>query len=237
MQDSRVGFGAGASPRREINVSEVSSDTAAPVARRGAGATRERILEGATAMFYANGIRGTSADRIIERVGITRVTFYRHFPTKTDLAVAYLEAQAAQERAAIEQATGTQRGLDALLAIAGLIGTASCMPGFRGCPFINAAAETPDPEDPIRVVVERHREWTRALFVTHSDEAGVLNPDATGGQVMMLRDGAMVRGYLEDPQQVTDDLRQSVEAVVTAGRGAATAATTAATTQRDPAAD
>ena len=98
-----------------------------------------------------------------------------------------------------------------------LIGTASCMPGFRGCPFINAAAETPDPEDPIRIVVERHRQWTRSLFATYSGEAGAVDADATGGQVMMLRDGAMVRGYLEDPEKVADELRRAVGAVVTAG--------------------
>lgn len=196
-------------------VSDASTAAAAPTGRRGAGVMRQRILEGATEMIYANGIRGTSADRIVERVGITRVTFYRYFPTKTDLVVAYLESQATQERAAMEQVIGSQQGLDALLSVATLIGEASCMPGFRGCPFINAAAETPDPDDPVRVVVERHREWTRSLFARYSSEAGAVDASVTGGQVMMLRDGAMVRGYLEDPQKVADQLRSAIQAVVT----------------------
>jgi len=198
-------------------VSEASTAAAAPTGRRGAGVMRQRILEGATEMIYANGIRGTSADRIVERVGITRVTFYRYFPTKTDLVVAYLESQAAQESAGIEQVTASQHGLDALLSVASLIGEVSCMPGFRGCPFINAAAETPDPDDPVRVVVERHRQWTKTLFASYAAEAGAVNAEAIGGQVMMLRDGAMVRGYLEDPRKVADELRRAIQAVVTAG--------------------
>ena len=199
----------------EIVTIDVTAD-GARVGRRGAD-TRERILSVATGMFYAGGIRGTSADRIIEQVGITRVTFYRHFRTKTELVVAYLESQAAQERAAIAAATEARSGKDALLAIAGMIGTASCMPGFRGCPFINAGAEIPDPEDPIRVVVERHRQWTRDLFAELAGDAGAVDARATSGQVMMLRDGAMVGGYLEDPQDVAAELQSAFSAVISAG--------------------
>ena len=168
-------------------------------------------------MFYAQGIRGTSADRIIEQVGTTRVTFYRHFSTKSDLVVAYLSAQAAREKGAIAHVTHGQHGLEALLSIAGMIGEASCMPGFRGCPFINAAAETPDTEDPIRVVVEDHRQWMRELFVTLADEAGALDAATTGGQLMMLRDGAMIDGYLEDPEKIAHALKGAYAAVIAAG--------------------
>src|SRR5215469_372881 len=65
---------------------------------------RERILEAATALFYAQGLRAVSAEKIIDQVGITKVTFYRHFPTKDDLIVAYLERRAQWERDAIGQA-------------------------------------------------------------------------------------------------------------------------------------
>ncbi|WP_199523666.1 TetR/AcrR family transcriptional regulator [Micromonospora craterilacus] len=51
-------------------------------------ATRARILTAANELFYAQGIRATNADRIIEQVGITKVTFYRHFRTKSELVVA-----------------------------------------------------------------------------------------------------------------------------------------------------
>src|ERR1700693_3807598 len=52
---------------------------------------RERIVAAATELFYAQGLRAVSAEKIIAQVGITKVTFYRHFPTKDDLIVAYLE--------------------------------------------------------------------------------------------------------------------------------------------------
>ncbi|MFC7376888.1 TetR/AcrR family transcriptional regulator [Brachybacterium sp. GCM10030268] len=198
-------------------MSDSSSAEVRPARRGGAAETRARILSVATEMFYARGIRGTSADRILEQVGVTRVTFYRHFPTKTDVVVAYLEMQAEREKAAITAAIEGQTAADALLSIADMIATFSCSPGFRGCPFINAAAEFPDPEDPVRIVVQQHRQWTRDLFATLSGEAGAVDAETTAGHVMMLRDGAMVGGYLENPEDPSEELKRAFSAIVNVG--------------------
>jgi AcrR family transcriptional regulator len=197
-------------------VSEPSPKIAEPVGRGlgREGVARNRILDAATDLFYANGIRGASADRIIEAAGITKVTFYRHFRTKTDLVVAYLERQAALERDALQTARGDADPRQALENIAEIIGVFSCMPGFRGCPFINAAAETPDPEDPVRIVVDHHRQWTRDLFKGIAADAGIRDADTAAGQLQMLRDGAMVNGYLSDPQKVAETLRLAALAII-----------------------
>lgn len=192
-----------------------------PAEHRRATSTRDRILDAASDLFYANGIGATSADRIIEQVGITKVTFYRHFRTKADLVVAYLEQQAAGEEQAF---AGVRDGGDALAAVRTIalgIGAASCRPGFRGCPFINAAAEFPDAQHPVRGVVDAHRGWMLGLFVGIAADAGTKDPDAVGGQLMMLRDGAMVSGYLSDPDAVAEGLRRGFVAVLAAGRDAA----------------
>lgn len=122
---------------------------------------RERLLAAATELFYAQGLRAVSADRIIERVGTTKVTFYRHFRTKDDLIVAYLEHSAALDRQAVERAVaGAEGDVDAALRLIGEeIGRTVCGPGFRGCAFLNAAAEYPDPDSPVRGVVDAHRAW------------------------------------------------------------------------------
>jgi AcrR family transcriptional regulator len=65
---------------------------------------RERIVEAAAELFYAQGLRAVSAEKVIAQVGITKVTSYRHFPTKDDLIVAHLERRARWERDAIGQA-------------------------------------------------------------------------------------------------------------------------------------
>ncbi|SFB75940.1 transcriptional regulator, TetR family [Nocardioides terrae] len=180
--------------------------TAVAAPGRSGAATRARILAVANDLFYAHGIRATSADRIIDEVGITKVTFYRHFRTKSDLVVAYLEQQAAAERAWIESVRREGDPVGSLRSLATDIGAASCQPGFRGCAFINAAAEFSDPDDPVRSAVDAHRRWMLDVFAELASQAGADDVDAIAKQLMMLRDGAMVNGYLNDPASVAGSL-------------------------------
>lgn len=182
-------------------------------------ATRARILDAASELFYARGIGATSADRIIERVGVTKVTFYRHFRTKSDLVVAYLERQASGEREWVQgvRRKGDPRG--SLLALATDIGSVSCRPGFRGCAFINAAAEFADPNDPVRKVVDAHRRWMLAEFAEIAAEAGAGDVYSAARQLMILRDGAMVNGYLNDSASIAESLGAAFTAVIAAAPG------------------
>jgi AcrR family transcriptional regulator len=176
---------------------------------------RERIVEAATELFYAQGLRAVSADKIIAQVGITKVTFYRHFPTKDDLIVAYLERRAKWERDGVAQARQAAADVPGVFRIlAGAIGAESCRPGFRGCPFINAAAEYPDPEHPVRRVVDAHRRWFRQVIADLLDEINVPDSARAADELVMLRDGAMVSGYLSDPSAVAAALDRAFRAVI-----------------------
>jgi AcrR family transcriptional regulator len=177
---------------------------------------RERLLEAASELFYAQGLRAVSADRIIERVGTTKVTFYRHFRTKDDLVVAYLEGRAAIEREAVGGAVARAGG-DAEAAfrlMAEGLGAVACSPGFRGCPFINAAAEYPDPDSPVRRVVDQHRGWYRAVFEQLIAPLGLPDQAAVADELMLLRDGAMVAGYLGDPSAAGGSFLRGCQAVI-----------------------
>ena len=176
---------------------------------------RERIVEAATALFYAQGLRAVSAEKIIAQVGTTKVTFYRHFPTKDDLIVAYLERRAKWERDAIAHARQAAGDVpDVFRIIAQAIGAESCSPGFRGCPFINAAAEYADPEHPVRRVVDAHRRWFKQTIQDLLDEISIPDSARVADQLVMLRDGAMVSGYLGDPATVADALGNAGRAVI-----------------------
>ncbi|MFC0542626.1 TetR/AcrR family transcriptional regulator [Kutzneria chonburiensis] len=190
--------------------------------RTGKPSMRERIIEAAAELFYSRGIRAVSAEKIIARVGITKVTFYRHFPSKDDLIVAYLERRAQWERDAVEgarQAAGDDI-TEVFRMIAEGIGAESCSPGFRGCPFINAAAEYPDADHPVRQVVDAHRRWFREAFADLLRSSGVTD-DVPGAadRLVMLRDGAMVGGYLGDATTVTALLYGAGRAVIEFHRG------------------
>jgi AcrR family transcriptional regulator len=190
-------------------------ETTAPSATTRTGpATRERILSVANDLFYAQGIRATSADRIIEEAGITKVTFYRHFRTKGELVVAYLQAQSRAEQAWMTSVHDAGDPLTSLRRVAAGIGTAGCQPGFRGCAFINAAAEFSNPDDPVRAAVDAHRDWIHREFAAIAAEAGVVDPESVGRQLVVLRDGGMVSGYLNDATELTASLEAAFTAVV-----------------------
>ncbi|MGO1259878.1 MAG: TetR/AcrR family transcriptional regulator [Brachybacterium sp.] len=182
--------------------------------RRTASDTRNSILTAANELFYAHGIRATSADRIIEQVGITKVTFYRHFRSKSDLVVAYLEQQAANEEEWMRSVRREGDPEGSLQTLATQIGEASCSPGFRGCAFLNAAAEFADPADPVRATVATHRDWMLEEFTDLVREAGAADAPAVGRQLMLLRDGGMVNGYLGEPTEIGASLAATFLAVI-----------------------
>src|SRR3954454_9581726 len=107
---------------------------------------RSRLLATATRIFYAEGLHSVGIDRIVAEAKVTRATLYRHFPSKEDLVVAYLTAADDQVRAQVEQArAGGKSPADTVRAVGETITDGIRSQGFRGCAFLNAAAEYPGP--------------------------------------------------------------------------------------------
>jgi AcrR family transcriptional regulator len=184
-----------------------------PTARR--SQARDRLLLTASEIFYREGIHDIGVDHILARADVTRSTFYRHFPSKEDLVLAYVEAADAAVRSAVAQVQTSRPGPAELIrSLTGAHISQICAPGFRGCLFINAAAEYPDPDSPVRRAVLAHREWLRSTVEDALRQAGQDRPEAGGHRFMMLRDGAMVAGYLDDPVAAQETLREGVEALL-----------------------
>ncbi|SFF00896.1 DNA-binding transcriptional regulator, AcrR family [Blastococcus tunisiensis] len=179
-------------------------------------AARDRLLRSASATFYAEGIRGVGVDRIVAEAGVTRATFYRHFPSKDDLVVAYLRGIDEAIRARVGQVPEQRAAAAGLVrALAGGIGDELCTAGFRGCPFINAAAEFAEPESPVHRAVVDHRAWLGGTVARAFAVAGRPDPDEAARRFVMLRDGAMVAGYLADPATARRTLIAGVEDLLT----------------------
>ncbi|MCE0762755.1 TetR/AcrR family transcriptional regulator [Pseudonocardia kujensis] len=177
----------------------------------GRSEARERLLRTACALFYGEGIRAVGVDRVIGEAAVTRATFYRHFPSKDDLVVAYLRSVDEAVRAIAE---GAPEGRERLRAVIGEMGEQACSPGFRGCAFINAAAEYPDPDSRVHRAVAEHRAWLAALFVRELGVAGHPDPEQAAAHLMMLRDGAMVAGYLADAARARETLVRGLEGLL-----------------------
>ena len=133
---------------------------------------------------------------------MTRATFYRHFPTKEALVEAYLRATDADLRRAVDDALAGDDPQQALRALLDLIGHTTTAPGFRGCHFINAAAEYPDAAHPVRTAISDHRAWFQQTVTELAAQLGHPDPAQAGQILVLLHDGALAAAQLDEPGAV-----------------------------------
>jgi AcrR family transcriptional regulator len=173
------------------------------------GAARRRLLDTAARLFYAEGVHAVGIDRIIAEAEVAKATFYKHFPSKGELVRAYVEEQDRLGRTAVTELS-PRSPRQTLLAIFEIYHQAARQPDFRGCAFINAAAEYPDPTSPVRQAVDEHRRWLRTQFRDLLQADGHPDPRRTTDILMLLVDGLLVGSELDNPTQVRTTTRQAL---------------------------
>jgi AcrR family transcriptional regulator len=179
-------------------------------------AARARILDAADRLFSAEGIRVVGVERLVKEADVSRLTFYRQFPSKDELVVAYLtrRSRAEQDRVAGFRTTHPDDPRAVMRAIVAAMRSDFSAPGFRGCRFINAAAEYSDLTSPVRQAVADHRAWYRETMRQLAFRIGVDDADAAADDLVLLRDGAMVSGYLGDADTAAAALIRAGRTVV-----------------------
>lgn len=63
-------------------------------------------------LFARRGIRDVGVDELVCASGVAKATFYRHFPSKDDVVLAFLEQWYLERKAAIEEAIARRRSCD-----------------------------------------------------------------------------------------------------------------------------
>jgi AcrR family transcriptional regulator len=162
-----------------------------------AASARDRILDTAFGLFYARGIKAVGVDLIIAESGVAKATFYKHFPAKDELVLAYLDKVdgiwTGQLKAAAEAAGPAPA--DRLVGLFDALGSACRRDGYRGCAFINAAAETL-PGTPVHDRTVAHKQGVLAWIRGLAEEAGAADPDALARSLALLLDGGLADGAL-----------------------------------------
>ena len=160
---------------------------------------RERLLDAASELFYAEGVHTVGIDRVIERAGVAKASLYNTFGSKDELVRAYLEGRHARTAARITsylQRYSDPR--DRLLGVFEAQGELFAEPGFRGCAFVSASAESPG--EAVSRAADDYRGWVRGLLTGLAREAGAPDPEALGRQLHMLYDGASLSARMDhDP--------------------------------------
>lgn len=173
---------------------------------------RDKILLTAHDLFYSTGFRATGVDTLIKASKVTKVTFYRHFPSKSLLILAYLHYRHEIWIGWFE--TTLRRHLDEgeipSQAIYQTLYEWFISPAFHGCAFINASAEakSEDIESEIKEICRDHKSETKKTIVTLTG----INDEETVNDMMMLIDGAIIHAQMGmDPERVVKALKTGLE--------------------------
>jgi AcrR family transcriptional regulator len=179
---------------------------------------RDRILRVADKLFYRRGLRAVGVDEIVERSETAKASLYAHFPTKDALIAGYLQQRSDDWRAHLESELQRRGGtaVEALDHVFAILAEGCATSGFRGCPFINAAVEFPDPAHPARIIGTRHRAWVRSLLLTLARQAGAEEAERLADQLSLLYDSAMVGTQLNGKAASAVTAREAARLLVAA---------------------
>ncbi|WP_241249910.1 TetR/AcrR family transcriptional regulator [Rhodococcus sp. X156] len=176
------------------------------------------MLDAATALFAAEGIRAVGIDRILSGAGVAKASLYSAFGSKDALVLAYLRRLDERDRTRWTEAVATvEDPLAKVLTFFDLAIASAPARNYRGCQYVNAATEFPDEElEP----VQAHRTWFRHTVSALLREAGLAHPDDAAQRIQLIYDGALAGSKVEHSEEPLRLGRQMAELVIAAGSAA-----------------
>jgi AcrR family transcriptional regulator len=170
-----------------------------------------RIVAAAEELFYNRGITAVGVDLIAERSGVTKRTLYNQFGSKDHLVAAYLTGRDQRWRSLVRAAVdAADTPAEAVTAPFEALRTWSAT-NTRGCAFINALAELPDPSHPAHRIAENQKLWLLSLFKELAATAGCSSPATLATQLLVLHEGALAtRPLALDSLPATADLARAL---------------------------
>jgi AcrR family transcriptional regulator len=147
---------------------------------------QERILEVADRLFYAEGVRATGTEKIMSIAAVAKATFYRHFESKDDLVLAYLDRRDRSFWEYLDSPAPPEDIHEALVRIERMVN----LPEITSCPFLRVASEYPDTAHPFHCRVFKHKDKL------HDYLAELLTPypvdkNAAAAGILSVIDGAL----------------------------------------------
>jgi AcrR family transcriptional regulator len=161
---------------------------------------RERLLAASYDLFSRRGIRDVSIDEVLERSGVAKATLYRHFPSKDDLVLAFLERRERLWTHGTVEAGAISRSTDPvgrLLAIFDVFDEWFQREDFEACSFINVLLEL-GPLHPAGKASVGYLANIRSVVANFAAEARLRDPDEFSKSWHILMKGSIVQAVEGD---------------------------------------
>jgi AcrR family transcriptional regulator len=179
---------------------------------------RDRVLDTAATLFYEDGIRGVSVDRLVSESGVSKMTLYRHFPAKSDLVAATLKERDVPMRSLLESAAAEagDSPREQILSLFRRLEPWFASPGFRGCRFANASMEVGREDASVREITRQHKEQIRAFLERLARAAGLARPAELSRELMLVYDGGILTAAMQGDPAVARAMATATRALVEA---------------------
>ena len=163
-------------------------------------AARQRILAAAPRLSYAQGIRATGVEELVAAAGVARMSFYKHFPSKQALVIAFLHERHHRWQQQLEQQAKahSHTPVEEIRAVFQVLQEWFGEADFRGCAFINTVLETADPHTQEHLLARQHKHVLRTYLEELLRQGQFRDPAQGAAQLLLLIDGAIVRAQLGD---------------------------------------
>jgi AcrR family transcriptional regulator len=161
---------------------------------------RERLLSASYDLFSRRGIRDVSIDEVLDRSGVAKATLYRHFPSKDELVLAFLERRERLWTHGTVEAGALARSEDPvgrLLAIFDVFDEWFQREDFEACSFINVLLEM-GPAHPAGKASVKYLANIRSVVANFAAGAGLREPDEFSKSWHILMKGSIVQAVEGD---------------------------------------
>ena len=177
---------------------------------------RELILETAVRLFRERGYHATGIDKIIAESGVAKMTLYRYFKSKDELILAALRRWDEQSRhwLVTEIAARSKSVEERPLVLFDVLDDWFDSNDFKGCMFINAAAEYSDHDDPIHTAAAEHKRLFRRYLREQVVAGGYENADELTDQIVFLMEGAIVTAQVSRQRGAGAQARKAAETLL-----------------------
>ena len=179
---------------------------------------RERLLEAAGELFYAEGVQSVGIDRVIERAGVAKASLYSTFGSKEELVRAYLDERHARIVGRLYAAVDAVDPADPVARILAVFDAQAELfdrPDYHGCAFTAAAAEAPR-DGRINDAARAYRREIRELFTDLAAAAGAPDPALLGSQLQLLYDGGSAAANLDQDPTIAGPVRAAAVSLIAA---------------------
>ena len=168
---------------------------------------RERILEAAYDLFSRSGVRAIGVDTITVHADVAKMTLYRNFSSKNELATAFMQLR--EERWAVgwlqvEVLARAASPAGQLLAIFDVFSEWFAREDFEGCAFVTSLLEFEDRDDPVRQACVTHLANIRMFLAGLAEAAGIEDPERFAAQWHILMKGSIVSAHEGDHEAANE---------------------------------